>query len=140
MIGCIELKRITIYLDSELLDEILESTQMIHPREIILLLRGKKTSKKDSIEIRIRDCIIPPMPVHGAAFSSYNQTMLPFYLNIMGTYHSHPNGNPNPSIADLNNFIGLFVAIAIPPYSSVNNIYAYDKGGNRIPVKIQNNS
>jgi|Deesub1362B_J571_1020462.scaffolds.fasta_scaffold00003_567 proteasome lid subunit RPN8/RPN11 len=130
------MRKLCIYLDSELLEEILENTRIIHPREIILLIRGKKRKKSDLTEIYLREYVVPPLPVHGKTLASYSSMMLPFYLDIVGTYHSHPSGNPLPSIPDLNNFIGLFIAVAIPPYQSIDNIYFYNKDGRKIPVKV----
>ncbi len=126
-----------IYIDKELLEELLEGARLTHPREVILLLRGKKVRVQDAIKIFLESYLVPPLPIHGRGFASYRLSMLPFYPDIVGTFHSHPSGCPKPSIVDLNNFIGLFVAIAIYPYKSINDIFAYDKNANPIQFKLK---
>lgn len=109
-------------------DSILTYARMFHPREGILLLRGKKEKHR----ILITDVQIPPLANHGYAFSAFPMHMLPIDFSIMGTAHSHPSGVLKPSRADLNNFYGKIMVITAYPYRSKKDIAVFDKSGARI--------
>ncbi|MCJ7698859.1 Mov34/MPN/PAD-1 family protein, partial [Candidatus Bathyarchaeota archaeon] len=87
------MKTSTLQVSRELLSTILEGARTLHPRENILLLRGKKN--KDTIEVS--DLIIPPLADHGNHFATFPLHMLPIDFSIVGTVHSHPSGNLRPS-------------------------------------------
>jgi len=104
--------------DRVVIDSILTYAKMFHPREGILLLRGKKEKGR----ILITDVM----------------HMLPIDFTIMGTAHSHPSGVLKPSRADLNNFYGRIMVIAAYPYRAERDIGVFDRSGNRnrIPYEI----
>jgi len=60
---------------------------------------------------------------------------LPFDNSYIGIVHSHPSGSAEPSVTDLNNFFGLVSLIIQSPYDN-DSIFAWDSGGNAIPLSI----
>jgi proteasome lid subunit RPN8/RPN11 len=68
---------------------IFEGARRLYPKEVILLLRGKKSKN----EIRILKLVVPPLAVHGHGFANIPLHMLPMDFSIVGTVHSHPSGN-----------------------------------------------
>ena len=121
----------TIYIKREIIGAILIDAKNAYPRESILLLKGKV--RKESI--LVDDSIIPFLPTRGRGFSTFPIYMLPLDFTVVGTAHSHPSGNPNPSVADLNNFYGRIMVIAAYPYDSDRDIAVYD-GNGRVRFEI----
>jgi proteasome lid subunit RPN8/RPN11 len=114
--------------EQSVVDSILSHGLDMYPREGILLLRGKK----DKDEILIDGIVVPPLATHGLRFSSFPSYMLPMDLRVMGVSHSHPSGNPNPSVQDLNHIYGRIMVIAAYPFQSHSDIAVYDKDGRRL--------
>jgi len=114
-----------IFVERAVVDSILSYAQMFHPRESILLLKGKIDKKK----IVINDVQIPPLATHGNAFSSFPLHTLPIDFSVMGVAHSHPSGALRPSIADLNQFYGRIMLITAYPYQSEQNMIILDREG-----------
>jgi len=114
-----------IFVERAVVDSILSYAQMFHPRESILLLKGKIDKKK----IVINDVQIPPLATHGNAFSSFPLHTLPIDFSVIGVAHSHPSGALRPSIADLNKFYGRIMLITAYPYQSEKNIIILDREG-----------
>jgi len=104
----------------------------MYPREAILLLRGKK----DRDEILIDTIVVPPLATHGVRFSAFPTYMLPMDLRIMGVSHSHPSGNSQPSMQDLNHIYGRIMVIAAYPFQSYTDIAVFDKDGRRLPWQL----
>ena len=123
-----------VYIDKQLLEEILESGRRLYPRESFLLLRGKK-SKNTFI---ITDLLIPPLAVHGHSFTVAPLHMLPTDFSIIGTSHSHPSGNITPSAQDLNHFFGRILLIVGFPFSD-QNIGIYDRNGEKLELQLTEN-
>lgn len=119
-------------MNQELLDNIFESAKMLYPKETILLLRGKKS--KD--QIRIVELVIPPLAHYGHGFADYPLHMLPMDFSLIGTVHSHPSGNKTPSDVDFNHFFGRILMIVGYPYSSPNDVVAYNTHGEKIAIQI----
>ena len=118
----------TVKFEKLVVDSILSHALDMYPREAILLLRGKK--KRD--EILIDEIVVPPLATHGVRFSAFPSYMLPMDLRIMGVSHSHPSGNPQPSVQDLNHIYGRIMVIAAYPFQSYSDIAVFDKDGNRL--------
>jgi proteasome lid subunit RPN8/RPN11 len=116
----------TVKFEKSVVDSILSHALDMYPREAILLLRGKK--KKD--EILVDEIVVPPLATHGVRFSAFPSYMLPMDLRIMGVSHSHPSGNPQPSVQDLNHIYGRIMVIAAYPFQSYSDIAVFDKDGN----------
>ena len=111
-----------------MVDSILSHALDTYPREAILLLRGKK--ERD--EILIDGIVVPPLATHGLGFSTFPGYMLPMDLRVMGVSHSHPSGNPEPSVQDLNHIYGRIMVIAAYPFQSYGDIAVFDKDGRRL--------
>jgi proteasome lid subunit RPN8/RPN11 len=118
----------TVKFEKPVADSILSHALDMYPREAILLLRGKK--KRD--EILIDEIVVPPLATHGVRFSAFPSYMLPMDLRVMGVSHSHPSGNPEPSVQDLNHIYGRIMVIAAYPFQSYSDIVVFDKDGNRL--------
>ena len=114
--------------EKSVVDSILSHALDTYPREAILLLRGKK--ERD--EILIDEIVVPPLATHGVGFSTFPSYMLPTDLRVMGVSHSHPSGNPGPSVQDLNHIYGRIMVIAAYPFQSYSDIAVFDKDGNRL--------
>lgn len=116
------------------IESILDYVRACHPKEGILLLRGRVGKDR----ILVDEVEIPPLAVHGRSFSNFPLHMLPIDFSVIGTAHSHPSGAPKPSIGDLNNFYGRIMIIASYPYRSQQNIAMFDREGNPINYQIIN--
>ena len=111
---------------------ILDFAKANYPREIILLLRGKRNRD----EIQISDYLFPPFGTGGKGFASFPIYMLPIDFSIIGTAHSHPSGVLKPSIGDLTNFYGLIMVIVGPPFKT-SSFVAFNKKGEEITVSFK---
>jgi len=122
----------TIIFDSKVVDSLLSYARMQHPREGILLLRGKVDKEK----IVISDTEIPPFATHGQAFSSFPLHMLPIDFSIIGVAHSHPSGTLKPSMTDLNKFYGRIMVLVAYPYQTQQDIAVFDREGNAFKYEV----
>ena len=113
------------------LDGVLELARGAHPREMIMLLRGRS----DGGTITVDETLFPPMGVGGRGFASFPVHMLPIDFTIVGTVHSHPSGSLSPSVGDLHNFYGRIMMIVGPPYGRA-SVAAYDKRGESMEVEV----
>ena len=118
-----------VFVERAVVDSILSYAQMFHPRESILLLKGKIDKKK----IVVTDVQIPPLATHGSTFSGFPLSRLPIDFSVIGVAHSHPSGALRPSVTDLNKFYGRIMLITAYPYQSEQNIIILDRKGQ--PVK-----
>jgi len=116
----------------EVLGVILENAKVLHPREAILLLRGKVS--KDAI--RISEVLVPPTATYGKGFASFPMHRMPIDFSIIGTAHSHPSGNLTPSIEDLNRSMGRIIMIVAYPYLGEGNVAAYNRAGKRQVLRV----
>jgi proteasome lid subunit RPN8/RPN11 len=121
-----------IIIPREMFEMILESAKRLHPKESILLLRGKV--KHDFISVS--DVIIPPLATYGRGFSGFPTHLLPMDFSIVGTAHSHPSGNIRPSVGDLNHSMGRVMLIVGFPYQGIENAAAYDRRGEKVTVEL----
>lgn len=121
-----------VSITQELLQAIFYNARRLYPRETILLLRGEK--KKDSIQIS--DLIIPPLAIRGQGFTTIPLHMLPIDFSIVGTVHSHPSGNLNPSTMDLNRSMGIILMIVGFPFKNNQNVAVYNRGGEKLILQV----
>lgn len=121
-----------VAISQEMLEMIQESARRLHPRETILLLRGKAVKNV----ITISDVLIPPLATYGRSFSAFPAHMLPMDFSIVGAAHSHPSGNLRPSVEDQNHSIGRILLIAGFPYKGEQNVAAYNRSGERLPLEV----
>ena len=120
-----------VLLDKSVLDSIVTFCKMKHPNEGILILKGKSKNG----QIKIDGLAIPPFNFTGPTFAGFPHSFLPFDNSYVGIVHSHPSGSAEPSVTDLNNFFGLVSLIIQSPYDD-DSIFAWDSGGNTIPLCI----
>jgi len=116
----------------ELLDMILEGARRLHPRESIVLLRGRAGRNG----ISISDVIIPPLATYGRGFSGFASHMLPMDFSIIGVAHSHPSGILKPSVEDQNRSMGRIMMIAGYPYGGAENVAFYSKSGEKLTLEV----
>jgi len=116
----------------ELLEMLLEGAKTLHPKETIVLLRGK--ASKDSINVS--EVVIPPLATYGSGFSSFPTQLLPMDFSIIGVAHSHPSGSLRPSVGDLNHPFGKITLILASPYAGKENVAAYDRNGNGLTIQL----
>jgi proteasome lid subunit RPN8/RPN11 len=121
-----------VSIDRELVNIILGGARRLHPRESILLLRGKKSENI----LKITDLLVPPLATYGRGFAEVRLHRLPMDFSVVGTVHSHPSGNFNPSSADLNHFFGRVLMIAAFPFTDENNIAVYVRNGERVKLQV----
>lgn len=125
-------KNLVVSMSAELLNSIFEGAKRLYPKETFLLLRGKK--HKD--EIHVSDLVIPPLAVYGYGFANLPFHMLPMDFSVVGTVHSHPSGNINPSSVDLNHFFGRILMIVGFPFTGVRNVAVYDSKGDKVQFQV----
>jgi len=121
-----------VTIPKEILAMVLESAKTLHPKETILLLRGKATKNS----MTISELVIPPAATYGRGFSTFPMHMLPMDFSLIGTIHSHPSGNLTPSPADLNNSMGKIIIIVAFPYQGKENVAAYNRDGKRLILQV----
>jgi proteasome lid subunit RPN8/RPN11 len=122
----------TVSIPRDLLETILAGAKQLYPRESFLLLRGKKN--KGIIEIS--DLIVAPFAVHGRGFASHPTYMLPMDFSIVGTVHSHPSGNTQPSSVDLNHLFGRVLMIVGYPFTDELCVAVYGSNGEKLPLNV----
>jgi len=121
-----------ISISHELLQTIFEGAKSLYPKETILMLRGEK--KKDIITVT--ELLVPPLANYGRGYANIRLHMLPMDFSIVGTAHSHPSGNVNPSHADLNHFFGPVLMIVGFPFTDEKNVAVYDRNGEKLAVQV----
>lgn len=121
-----------VIIKRSVVESVLSYAQMLHPKESILLLKGKNDKKM----ILISDVQIPPLATHGTTFSGFTLSMLPIDFSVIGVAHSHPSGALYPSVTDLNKFYGKLMLITAYPYQTEQNIIILDRQGKPLPYNI----
>jgi len=122
----------SIVFGSKVVDSLLSYARLMHPKEGVLLLRGKVDKEK----IVISDAEIPPFATHGNSFASFPLHMLPIDFSIVGVAHSHPSGVLKPSTADLNKFYGRIMVIVAYPYQTQQDIMVFDREGKALKYEV----
>jgi len=115
----------------EMLNYIFMNAKAVHPREMMLLLRGKSSKNQTTIT----DLIVPPLATHGRGFSGFQPHMLSMDFSLIGTVHSHPSGVAKPSLADLHHSFGRIIMIVGFPYNSEENVAVYNHSGEKLTLK-----
>ncbi|MEM1660024.1 MAG: Mov34/MPN/PAD-1 family protein [Candidatus Bathyarchaeia archaeon] len=125
-------EKIVVIIERKMLEAVLHNAKRLYPRELVLLLRGKKQHNK----VMIKEAIIPPLATYGEGFASIPLSILPMDFSIVGTLHSHPSGSLNPSLEDLNNFWGSILIICGFPFTDETCVAAYNHNGERLSIKL----
>lgn len=118
-----------IKIKKELLNGILALCKKQHPREILGLLRII-----NGIAI---EYILPPGAITSSSSGLFIPSRLGFDSTLNGSIHSHPSGNPNPSIIDINNVFKTkkFNFIIAYPYD-MSSIKCFNNKGREIEFRI----
>ena len=121
-----------ILINRELLDGIMGLCRKQHPREILGLLRVEKGITTEFI--------LPPGALTSYQDGVFFPSRLPLDPSLEGTVHSHPSGNPYPSLRDLNDVFKKkrFHFILAYPYNTFDCIKCFDKNGQELKFKIIN--
>ena len=123
----------SVIVHRSVMDSVLSYSKMFHPREGILLLRGK--SKGGVVEVE--SVVIPPAAIHGGGFSSFSWNLLPMDLSYIGVAHSHPSGHAVPSHQDVLHVTGKIMMIAGAPYSDESCLKIYNTRGEPLPFVVK---
>ena len=121
-----------LFVERAVVESILSYAQILHPRESILLLKGKV----DKHKLVINDTQLPPFATHGKTFSAFPLHRLPIDFSVMGVAHSHPSGALRPSVTDLNKFYGRIMVITAYPYQSESNLAVFDRQGTPLKYTV----
>ena len=114
-----------ILIDREVLGDIIQIARESHPFEFAALLEGKVKNGVLKVDGLV---FLPGETSHqGAVMKTF---MMPLTTGTVGSVHSHPLPNGEPSTADLQFFAknGLFHMIIAFPYAD-DTIHAYDTFG-----------
>lgn len=121
-----------VHLDREVLDEIMQIAQNSYPQEFVAMLQGKI---KENV-LHIDGLLFLPGETsdQGAVMNLF---MMPLIDEGIGSVHSHPGYDANPSGADLHFFSknGLFHMIIAQPYTE-ESIIAYNSFGESVDFKV----
>lgn len=121
-----------VHIDQEVVDEMLNIARKSYPNEFAALLQGKV---EDDV-LHIDGLLFLPGETSdkGAVMNIF---MMPLIDEGVGSVHSHPGYNGNPSGADLHFFSknGLFHLIIAQPYDET-SIFAYNSFGDRIHFRV----
>lgn len=121
-----------VLVERSVVDSILSYAHIFHPRESILLLKGRIEKTK----IVVNDIQIPPLAIHGSRFSSFPLSRLPVDFSVVGVAHSHPSGALRPSNSDLIHFYGRIMLITAYPYKSEQNMVILDRKGKQLKYVV----
>ena len=121
-----------VVIKKELLDMILEGAKRLHPKETIVLLRGK--TNRDGVTVS--GVLIPSLATYGKGFSSFPTHMLPMDFSIVGVAHSHPSGSLEPSVEDQNLSMGRIMLIVGFPYRGKENIGVYSRKDGSLSLEV----
>jgi len=114
------------------LDLIIECAKSNYPNEFGGLLR-RDSEKKDLIT----ELVLLPGTVSGDTHAIFKLHMLPIDFSIVGTVHSHPSPNAQPSSADrqlFEKFGRINIIIALPYTTS--SWKAFDFKGEEIKLTV----
>ncbi|MFH1722062.1 MAG: Mov34/MPN/PAD-1 family protein [Candidatus Altiarchaeota archaeon] len=113
------------------LEFILGVSSEIYPREFTAQLRAEGET--------ITEVLVIPASTFGEGFATTRRDMIPFDKSIVGSVHSHPGGSFRPSQEDLRYFqkMGKIHLIVKNPYQGIEDIAAYDRNGERVELRIE---
>ena len=119
-----------IMIKYELIEGVLALCRNQHPREILGLLRMEKGV--------FSEFILPPGALTSNISGVFFPSRIPLDPSLEGTVHSHPSGNPNPSLGDLQGVFKIkrFHIICAYPYNNLNCIKCFNGNGDEINFKI----
>ena len=121
-----------IIIKEELLSGIMALCKEQHPREILGLLRLEGDI--------VSEFILPPGALTSTTSGIFFPNRLPLDPSLQGTVHSHPSGNPNPSLTDINDIFSKkrFHFIVAYPYNNLNCVKCFGSKGTELNFRIVN--
>lgn len=134
-------------IDEVLLTNLCDLGQNYHPNEALCFLTGTSldTYRENSIPQKsyidfdslqdqyvLTEYYIIPETKSGPTSATVNPHNIPITGNIMGTFHTHPNGTTTPSSADKNMFHRYSVNIIMGAPYSTDNWKAYNVSGDSV--------
>jgi len=123
----------SVVVHKTVIDSVLSYSKMFHPREGILLLRGRKKGEV----VEVESVVIPPTAVHGSGFSGFSWNMVPMDLGYVGVAHSHPSGWAVPSHQDILHVSGKIMMIMGFPYTDETCVKVYNTKGEPLPFVVK---
>lgn len=121
-----------VLIDRRVLEAMLHLARELHPREVVLLLRGEV----DGDEIRVTELLLPPFASSGRGFAEFPAHALPIDFTVVGTAHSHPSGSSRPSTLDLNHFYSRVMMILAYPYRE-SDAAVFNSRGEPLPLSVR---
>ena len=121
-----------VSINRQVLEAMLSFALEQHPREVVLLLSGKR----EKGDIHIEEFLFPPFASTGRGFAQFPPHMLPIDFSVVGTAHSHPSGTMAPSPTDLNHFYGRILLILAYPYDE-RHLAAFNSSGESRSIIIK---
>ena len=119
-----------MHFKKELLEALCDAAKHVYPEEFLALLSVKQD--KGLVE----EFVVVPA-TFGKNFSSFRLDLLPFDARIVGTAHSHPSHNANPSMADLRVFSRGRVNLIIAWPFDFKSIKCFDNFGKEIEIMTE---
>ena len=121
---------VSVYIDKDLLEALLEAARRKHPTEFFVLLEGERRGN----DFYITSFVYVPWK------EGFTHAIIDVYhvpSGIIGSFHSHP-GSPLPSPEDIRTFpwIGYVHLIAGYPYT-IEHVKAYDVNGKELRIVIR---
>jgi proteasome lid subunit RPN8/RPN11 len=121
-----------LYFDRDTLLSLLAYAKDMHPREIFLVIRGRRF--RDGV--LVEDFLLPQSTILGEGFAIFNPYNIPIDFKIIGTVHSHPSGVLKPSIDDYNHMYGFIMVIIAYPYASFSDVAVFDAKGEPLEFEV----
>lgn len=117
-------------INRSLLESLCEAAKNTYPDEFFCLLGGDKSKKE------VDEFVIVPA-IYGKGHAMYYPHMVPIDSRILGSAHSHPTSNFNPSSADLRTFsrFGELHLIIARPFNA-RDVYAFGKDGEAAEIRV----
>ncbi|MGV9171828.1 MAG: Mov34/MPN/PAD-1 family protein [Promethearchaeia archaeon] len=119
-----------VMIKKELFSGLLGLCRDQHPNEILGLLRVKGGVASEFI--------LPPGASTNESSGIFSPNRMGVDQSVQGSVHSHPNGNPYPSQADLRGVFRKkeFNFIIAAPYKSQKDVKCFDQLGNELKFRI----
>jgi len=87
-------------IDRAVIEYVVDFSREFYPREFMALLRAKRGENF----FRIHEVVFAPGLKSGTRSATFDPSLIPHYFDVIGTVHSHPTPNPEPSKKDLRMF------------------------------------